>query len=167
MPVTFVVDAGNHARQTDYDRFTTYFNIVEKHKKNWLAGEDGNRKALEVMNKALVSHPNLSEKRRCYKTLNLHESMFDGQNLWLLKPSDQNRGRGVSLFNSLEQLKRLIVEITSGRSEQPREPQSGGTVMDNNDSGQDKADGLQNVLNQNIKTDVVVIQKYIERPLLI
>ena len=92
--------------------------------------------------------------------------MFEGQNLWLLKPSDQNRWLDVSLFNSLKELKRLIVEITCGRSEQPREPQSGGTVMDNMDSGQDKADGLQNVLNYNIKTDVVVIQKYIERPML-
>jgi hypothetical protein len=47
--------------------------------------------------------------------------MFDGQNLWLLKPSDYNRGRGVSLFNSVDQLKRLIVEITKRQPEQHKD----------------------------------------------
>jgi glutathione synthase/RimK-type ligase-like ATP-grasp enzyme len=40
--------------------------------------------------------------------------MFDGHNLWVLKPNDLNRGRGVHLFNSLEQLKKLIAEYTKG-----------------------------------------------------
>lgn len=47
--------------------------------------------------------------------------MFDGQNIWLLKPSDYNRGRGVSLFNSIEQLKRMIVDITKRQPEQHKE----------------------------------------------
>lgn len=47
--------------------------------------------------------------------------MFDGHNIWLLKPSDYNRGRGVSLFNSLEQLKRLIVDITRRAPETHKE----------------------------------------------
>lgn len=45
--------------------------------------------------------------------MTLRESMFDGENVWLLKPNDANRGRGVHLFNSLEQMKRLLLELTS------------------------------------------------------
>ena len=34
--------------------------------------------------------------------------MFDGKNFWLIKPPDFNRGRGVQVFNTLEQLKKLV-----------------------------------------------------------
>lgn len=40
--------------------------------------------------------------------------MFAGQNLWVLKPNDFNRGRGVHIFNTLEQLKKLITDYTIG-----------------------------------------------------
>ena len=40
--------------------------------------------------------------------------MFDGQNLWVFKPNDLNRGRGVNLFNSLEQLKKLLNDYSHG-----------------------------------------------------
>lgn len=40
--------------------------------------------------------------------------MFAGHNLWVLKPNDFNRGRGVHIFNTLEQLKKLIVDYTLG-----------------------------------------------------
>jgi hypothetical protein len=40
--------------------------------------------------------------------------MFDGNNLWLLKPTDYNRGRGVQVFNSLEQFRRLLHELQQG-----------------------------------------------------
>ena len=56
--------------------------------------------------------------------------MFAGYNLWVLKPNDFNRGRGVHIFNTLEQLKKLIadytvgVEVTSGNNTQPIRPDS-------------------------------------------
>lgn len=118
MPVTFVVDVGNSAGMIELDKFTTYFHVVEKYKKQCTDSAEA-RKTLETINKALSTHGNLVEKRRCYRTITLRESMFDGQNIWLLKPSDYNRGRGVSLFNSLEQLKRLIGELTSKKQSEP------------------------------------------------
>ena len=33
--------------------------------------------------------------------------------MWLFKPADENRGRGVNLFNTVDQLKKLILEHTS------------------------------------------------------
>jgi hypothetical protein len=40
--------------------------------------------------------------------------MLDGHNLWVCKPNDFNRGRGVNLFNTLEQLRKLIHDYTLG-----------------------------------------------------
>ena len=40
--------------------------------------------------------------------------MYNGRNIWLIKPNDFNRGRGVSLFNTLEDLRRLLSEFTNG-----------------------------------------------------
>jgi len=41
----------------------------------------------------------------------LHDSMWQGKNLWVLKPNNFNRGRGVHVFNSIEQVKKLISEF--------------------------------------------------------
>jgi hypothetical protein len=38
--------------------------------------------------------------------------MYHGKNVWLIKPRDFNRGRGVKLFNSLDQLKTMIRDFT-------------------------------------------------------
>lgn len=56
MPVTFVVDVGNGTQGSpEFDKFTTYFNLVEKHKKNYPATEpaEEKKKALEAINKQI------------------------------------------------------------------------------------------------------------------
>lgn len=40
--------------------------------------------------------------------------MYDGMNVWLIKPNDLNRGRGVVLFNTLEWLRKLMKEFSQG-----------------------------------------------------
>ena len=46
--------------------------------------------------------------------------MFAGKNLWVFKPSDYNRGRGVNLVNSLDQLRKLVQDYTAGVEVQPK-----------------------------------------------
>lgn len=43
--------------------------------------------------------------------------MYNNMNVWLIKPNDFNRGRGVMLFNTLEQLRKLLKEYTASGSE--------------------------------------------------
>lgn len=45
-------------------------------------------------------------------------SHFQGYNLWLLKPTHLNRGRGIHVFRDLEDLNRLIKEYTLGKDEE-------------------------------------------------
>jgi hypothetical protein len=40
--------------------------------------------------------------------------MFENKNLWVFKPNDFNRGRGVHIFSKLDELKVLIAEYVSG-----------------------------------------------------
>jgi hypothetical protein len=39
---------------------------------------------------------------------------FIGKNTWLLKPSENNRGRGIYIFNTIEKLKSLIKDLKAG-----------------------------------------------------
>jgi hypothetical protein len=41
------------------------------------------------------------------------ESHFSGHNLWLLKPSDMNRGRGIHIFDSIERLRKILKDLSS------------------------------------------------------
>jgi hypothetical protein len=41
---------------------------------------------------------------------------FTGSNVWLIKPSDNNRGRGIQIFNSLAGFKSLMSEFISGKA---------------------------------------------------
>ena len=53
---------------------------------------------------------------------------FDSFNLWLLKPTHLNRGRGIHVFRDLDTLHKLIKqycigkeEVTAKKKEQPKE----------------------------------------------
>ena len=42
---------------------------------------------------------------------------FDSFNLWLLKPTHLNRGRGIHVFNDMDTLIKLIKQYCSGKEE--------------------------------------------------
>ena len=138
-------------------------------------------------------------------------SHFDGHNLWLLKPTHLNRGRGIHVFNDLSTLHKLIREYCIGKDEESwkkkskitteknveeepiknlLEPHSAADVEGHtspldgpNDSPLRKsttklvkeADTGNNTTEKKpgktscykIKHNTFIIQKYIERPLLI
>jgi hypothetical protein len=66
------------------------------------------------VNAAIAAHPNLQNKSKAHQKLYLRDSMFAGKNLWVFKPSDYNRGRGVNIVSSIEQLRKLISDYTIG-----------------------------------------------------
>lgn len=41
-------------------------------------------------------------------------SHFENKNVWILKATGFNRGRGIHVFNNLDDLRRLIREYTDG-----------------------------------------------------
>ena len=94
-------------------------------------------------------------------------SHFDGHNIWILKCTQFNRGKGIYVFNTLEQLVSLINEIDKGLiiSEATE------LIANSKSSSKKKQPKLQfnsaDVCLPKVKSSTFVIQKYIERPLLI
>jgi len=89
--------------------------MIEKFKETYQDCYDEPSKAevLSQINKTITAYHSMSEKKRKYASVTMQDTLFDGHNMWLFKPNDMNRGRGVNLFSSIEQLKKLIVDHTS------------------------------------------------------
>ena len=44
----------------------------------------------------------------------MYDSYFGGKNLWLIKPTSYNRGRGIRIFNSIQTLISYLKDYTNG-----------------------------------------------------
>ena len=54
-------------------------------------------------------------EKRSSTRFSMPQCHFDGHNLWILKPTHLNRGRGIHVFNDLDTLHKLIKQYCSGR----------------------------------------------------
>lgn len=125
-------------------------------------------------------------EKRTNTRLSCPLSHFDGYNLWLLKPTHMNRGRGIHVFNDLQTLQKLMKEYCTGREEEnikkkyrqdkEESPQKEAVVEQQPEEIEDDIDpelGSPSKKSPNkqkaykIKHNNFIIQKYIERPLLI
>ncbi|KAL4486427.1 hypothetical protein ABPG72_018381 [Tetrahymena utriculariae] len=110
------------------------------------------------------------------------------KNIWILKPDDLNRGQGISLFSTVSQLftlllaygkiellKQIFIKICPQVVEKYEQQQKNQEMLKEIDIKQFQSEAVEKVyrkprlqvsnLNQNPK--VIVLQKYIEDPLLI
>lgn len=107
LPLTFVIDFANRSvLETGFEKFMQTFNVIEKMKSS----------SVQEINFSLTKLHSLMSKQMPGKNTSeiLKETMFDGANLWVLKPSDCNRGRGVTIFSRLEDIKQLVLENADG-----------------------------------------------------
>ena len=54
------------------------------------------------------------EKGPIFARRRIPKAHFKGHNIWILKATGFNRGRGIHVFNKLEDLKKLVKEYTDG-----------------------------------------------------
>lgn len=123
IPTTFGLEFESNRFHAQYIAFTTFFKAIGE---MWRKGR----------------HEELAGV--------LGNTLLSGENVWLIKPSGFNRGRGIAVFSSIDQLKEIVdayqeVARAHLRNEKPKSK-----------SEQVKVSSLK-----------FVIQKYIEKPLLI
>ena len=72
----------------------------------------------ENQNQKSTKFKSFNFEKRNHSRLTCPLSHFDGHNLWLLKPTHLNRGRGIHVFNDLNTLHKLIKEYCIGKDEE-------------------------------------------------
>jgi len=139
VPLTFIINVNEFGEVVNYKEFVKCHKILSKLKKNY------EKKLKEIgfaVNKKLV----ITEKAE------LNETHFAGKNIWIFKPTELNRGQGVIVFDTLPKFFELIKEYSKGPIDEE--------MLVN------KTKATKSPKNK-IRARSFVIQKYIEKPLLI
>ncbi|CAD8201393.1 unnamed protein product [Paramecium octaurelia] len=143
LPLTFVIDFNDSQIESQLVAFLNYYN---QYSPNPVSQEELLLKKQEIKKKLRIP----PSKDRKFIDYQMKDTFLGDDYLWLLKPTGLNRGRGINVFNNLDQLTDLLIEYTSGVSEKhietPNEKIYQGII---------------------IKSPSFVVQKYIEKPLLI
>lgn len=170
VPLTFVVDVDSHTYSPDLERFVLFYDAIE----SIMESEDKKdpdyvKKCWPKINQKFLQI-GFSKERRAVTHCKpkIAETHFAGKNIWILKPTGFNRGRGVSVFNTMEKLKSLIKYYSDGGTDTgPTKAESPPAKLE-----PQQAESPEHPINPNkgkeyVKSRTFVIQKYIEKPLLI
>jgi hypothetical protein len=178
MPITFYIELNPQKPMGQLSnvlhKFEIFYNVLEANKAlvsdlenaSKTSGTSGTSqsprkpkqgKGAKVANRI---HPTTYDKRNVLQFT--HYTMplchFGGHNLWLLKPTCLNRGQGIHVFHDLETLRELIVSNCARMAE---DPMHDGPVT-KGEGGKEEPRRKENVM-----VNSFIIQKYIERPMLI
>ena len=117
----------------------------------------------------IYSDSTSSKKISPFHRTKMHKSYYKGSNLWLLKPTSLNQGRGIEVFNTLEDLNRFINEYLEGekspKKKQVKPEDESGSDIDSDEEA--KKETKKGPPGANFRSRTFVIQKYIESPLLV
>ena len=90
---------------------------------------------------------------------------FDFYNLWILKPTHLNRGRGIHVFRDMETCHKLIKQYCQGKE---LDSFTAKKIPSNIDLPTIVSEGDDEPIKKaKVKFNTFIIQKYIEKPLLI
>ncbi|KRX10741.1 hypothetical protein PPERSA_12362 [Pseudocohnilembus persalinus] len=133
----------------------------------------------------------LKKQLQGYTQVRLYKTLFSGQNIWLVKPSDLNRGRDIKVFNNLSQFNKILKEYAeksfgietiqtliqaTHKLSQNNNYNANSNSNTNNQNKQtyistygnnNPKKSYKNFKNNTNKIRKYVIQKYIEQPYLI
>lgn len=189
-PITFAFDMDDDDTFDDeMHRFTKFFIKHCGDPKKYASADQavvkkGNAKVLftyefkQCRGKVLNIMSNFNEEKNVspYLRPKLTNTYYAGGNMWLLKPTGLNRGRGIELFNTLEDLNKYINQYLEGEralrkqaskeeEEDDEEGEDGGE--EEGESEDEEKEAKKGPPRANFRSRTFVIQKYIEHPLLV
>ena len=112
------------------------------------------------------------------QTINIPKTFNSGKNIWIIKPVNLNRGRCIKVFNDLDLIINEMKSIQMNRKIQIIESNNINNNNNNNYSNnyihtqrnyshyQNQNNSPEKGLNNSIKCEYIMIQKYLEKPLL-
>eukprot|EP00347_Sterkiella_histriomuscorum_P006796 403351400 len=163
LPLTFILDFKSDQLYEQLDIFKGVFRIIEQN-----IHLSTNELTSKIQNLQAQYDRKAYKSQNCFKLL---QSSHDYKNLWLLKPTGLNRGRGIHIFKSLEELKQILndfydVKLSSQQS--PIKEQQKKIQNQQVESQQEELEVGQNnkQVIEKFKSYGFVVQKYIEKPLL-
>lgn len=162
-PTTFLIDLTKEDCDTSLQNF---INFYHKNTPSEIQKPELQRKLyLDIPKKYrfYYSYNNYEKKTNIfgiYGKPKMFRTFTHGSNyLWLLKPNHFNRGWGIQIFQTLEELERLISDLYEGVDEKIFAHMEKKEEIAEKNEEKDK--------KNKIKLSTFVIQKYIERPLLV
>jgi hypothetical protein len=129
IPMTFVLWPSSSTYKNNMELFKSVFDLLQ-------SSENASNEEINAKLQSLSYSKGKAKKLN--PTLFLPATHFWGRNLWFLKCTHYNRGKGIYVFDSFEKLVELMNEIDKGMEEE----------------------------GSKVKSETFVVQKYVERPLL-
>jgi hypothetical protein len=175
VPLTFVLDLDAQTYYPDFEKFVQCYGAID----SVLKADDpahplSETGRLKLIN-AKLQQITFSKDRRAvtHCKAKVWDTHIAGRNLWILKPTGFNRGRGVTVFDTLDKLKTLIKEYSEGVLDGGNGSGGVAAVAEGTATAHDNSEGTNggmtnlNKLPSLIKSQAFVVQKYIEKPLLL
>ncbi|EGR27473.1 tubulin-tyrosine ligase family protein, putative [Ichthyophthirius multifiliis] len=187
-PLTYVIDFKDDNCEMFLNSFLKFYeNNVPQNLKNKINTQYSENIKKLIKQQQITYGIYGSEKyvNHVYVKQTMHESFLDKYNssyIWILKPTYLNRGRGINMFNSLQQLEKIISNYLEGFEEQPLRKKNERKIQVQKNQEEQKYQIEENLLNTQrsknqiqqkntqsilLKSNQFIIQKYIEKPLLL
>jgi hypothetical protein len=102
-PLTFILDFKAENVYEQYEAFRGVHKVIEANLQS----------DITEINKKLFNYQTATERKAQIALKNpykLMQSAHDHKNIWLLKPTGLNRGRGIHIFQTLEELRQILID---------------------------------------------------------
>ena len=150
IPLTVVMDSESKFTEIQFNCFKyVYENIKE-----FLNLKESKRFIPYSSYFSFNSKDNLGNKTDLY----IPPNHYIGNNLWIIKAVDLNRGRCIKIARDLLKISKIINKFKNGVDRGVKDDDSINSNIENINSSKQK--------HKKYKTSIVILQKYIENPLL-
>lgn len=166
VPLTFLVEAKSDNFYEELDKFRSVYKVLKPFSQHNLEGSEHEQVIEDINDQINNLHWIKVKSNRAAATIKIPPSHYNGYNIWFLKVTQYNRGRGIYVFNDLDKMITLIKELNDGIILSNNNEQESTNTEVVRDKPAASFSNVHNVPNK-IKSSTFVIQKYIERPILI
>lgn len=161
------------------DNFTTFFNNIKDYvldDSTTLKFKEDEYYSLNYKDSKFKRYSSMfsipvpgNEKTGQKTSLFINKNLFEDKNYWIVKACDLNRGRCIKMADSIGHIQKLIKKFYEGIHREfinEEEEEYEDKKINKEDEEKKKSEKKENDLMKKYKSNVVIIQKYIERPLL-